>query len=1196
MKKILLPLFVWVIGSMSLLAQPTITQQPSDQVVTNGGTAVFTIAVSGTGPFTYQWQFNGSNCDLITTVAGNGTNGYSGDGGAAINASLNSASGVATDNAGNFFIVDQNNLCIRKVDTNGIITTVASIPSPYSLTVDNIGNLFVTRMDTGPIEKVDTNGIVTPVAGSGGYGYWGDGGPATSAGLWTPAGVAVDNVGNLFIADAGNNRIRKVDTNGIITTVVGDGLTGFWGDGGPATNAALNYPWGVMVDSAGDLFIADQNNQRIRKMDTNGIITTVAGIGIAGYSGDGGVATNAALKNPSGITVDSAGNLFIADSSNNRIRKVDPNGIISTVAGNGISGFSGHSGPATNVTLAFPTSVTTDKAGNLLIADRNNSRICRMTTTTPTSLPAVTLTLNKVSNNNHGNYSVVISNSVGSVTSSVAALNMPAFIISQPQGLTVAADDSATFNVTAGGTGPYGYQWSFNGTNIDWATNSTLTLTNIQPGQAGAYSLVVSNAFGTVTNSSAVLSVVPLVITNQPQSQSVGVGANVSFSVTVSGQGPFSYQWQFQNVNITGATNSTLVLTNVQPGQSGFYSVIVSNIFGSVTSSNANLTVVEIVVWGNFNYGNSALATVPPRATNVVALAAGDIHCLALRADGTVVAWGANEYNAGETNVPSGLSNVVSIAAGSTHSLALRSDGTLAAWGQIYFQFGVNITVPPAATNVAALALGPGAQHALVLKADGTVLDWGNNNYGLTNIPVTARNVVAVASGATHGVALRADGKVVAWGNVQTSVPSTATNIVAIATSWYGNAALRADGSLLVWGSINFPVSGFTNILDVVCPINAFADNSDVLALRRNGTLVEYSGSVPKYPTNNITAIAAGSYNAFAVVGNGPPIFPGLPVNRTVAAGSRAYFRAVAVGTMPISYQWNANGANISGATNSVLVLTNVQPNLAGNYYSLIASNALGVATNGAMFLNVVPLEVYATTTNLPALAGATVKFSATVIGQGPFGYQWFFNGTNLLGMITNTLSLTNVQLEQAGAYTVAASNSYGSVTSSIVNLAVVPLLITTAPTNKSVITGSSPAFSVVASSLVPLGYQWQFNSTNLSGATTNSLTLTNVQVSQAGLYSVVVSNSYGSVTANATLAVKPFAFTTGGTNLLMTTNGFQLQVNGIFASQSMVIYASTDMISWLPILTNPPATGSVRFLDSAATNWSQRFYRATEQ
>jgi hypothetical protein len=331
------------------------------------------------------------------------------------------------------------------------------------------------------------------------------------------------------------------------------------------------------------------------------------------------------------------------------------------------------------------------------------------------------------------------------------------------------------------------------------------------------------------------------------------------------------------------------------------------------------------------------------------------------------------------------------------------------------------------------------------------------------------------------------------------------------------------------------------------------------------------------------------------LVGSGPPVFPGMTLNRTVTRGANAYFHLTAVGALPIFYQWNCNGTNIPGATNTILTVTNVQPDVAGNFYTLTASNALNVATSGAMYLNETPLEVYVTTTNLPALAGATVKLAATVTGQGPFSYNWFFGGTNFSGMTTNSLSLTNVQLNQAGQYSVAVSNSFGTVTGSV-NLSVVPLLITTAPTNKSVIAGSSPAFSVVASSLVPLTYQWQFNNAEIFGATNNSLSLTNVLVNQAGLYSVVVSNIYGSVIASASLVVQPFIFTAGGTNLSLTSNGFQLQLNGIFASQSMVIYASSDMVSWLPIFTNSPTTGSVRYLDPAATNSSQRFYRATEQ
>ena len=927
-----------------------------------------------------------------------------------------------------------------------------------------------------------------------------------------PTGITVDLAGNLFIADSQNNRIRQVDTNGFIMTVAGNGTNGYSGDGGAATNAALNFPWGVTVDEAGDLFIADYSNSRIRKVGTNGIIMTVAGTGGYPYSGDGGAATNANLGSPRGVSVDRAGNLFLTDVDANRIRKVGTNGIISTVAGGGGNN-PGDGGPATVAALANLNGVTTDLEGNVVLADSNNHRVRRVAIATPPFHP--TFTLANITTNNIGNYSVIISDGSGSVTSSVAALNMPAFFVSQPQSQTVLAGGSAIFSATAGSTEPLAYQWAFNGTNLDGATNSTLNLANLQMSQTGTYSVVVSNPFGFSSSSNAVLSVLPLIINTQPKSQTVALSSAVSFSVTVNGQGPFSYQWQFQGTNLALATNSSLILTNVQRAQSGAYSVVVSNLYGTVTSSNANLAVVGIVVWGNFGTGTSSLTNVPANATNVIAMAAGDAHCLALKADGTVLAWGYGPV--GLTNVPLDLTNVVSIAAGSTHSLALRNDGTVALWGRLPPVGNPLLgAVPATATNIVGLALGAGAQHALALRADGTVLDWGNAAYGLTNIPSLAQNAVAVAVGAFHSLALRSDGKVVAWGDSsrgQLSVPSAATNIVAIATGWYGNAALRADGTVLVWGLINTPPSGFTNVVDLTCPLNSPTANCDLLALRRNGTLIEYSGSVASIATSNITAIAAGSYNAFAVVGSGPPIFPGMPVNRTVATGSRAYFRAVAVGAMPMSYQWNCNGTNISGATNSMLVLTNVLPIQAGSYYSLSASNAFGMATNGAMLLNEVPLEFFIQPQTLAVAVGATAKF------------------------------------------TVPYTNGVG-----------------------------------------PFNWQWQCNNTNISGATNASLSLTNVQLNQAGTYSLVAGNGYGNVTNTAPLTVLPMAFSASSTNLLMTTNGFKFRLDSVYATQSVVILASTNLVSWLPILTNPPATGSVLFLDSAATNLPQRFYQAVEQ
>lgn len=332
---------------------------------------------------------------IITTLAGTGTRGSAGDGGPATSAQLSAPRTMAADAAGNVFVADTENHRIRKVDTSGTITRIAGtgvagysgdggpatnaqLNNPHGVAVDGAGNVYVADSPNHRIRKISPAGIITTVAGTGTAGYNGDGIPATSARLAYPKGVEIAPDGSLYIGDANNHRIRRVDASGEITTVAGSGVAGFSGDGGPATLARLNFPRNVAFDAAGNFYIADNDNYRVRRVDTSGVITTVAGTGVAGYSGDGGPATSAQLNQVRDVAVDGAGNLYIADQVNHRVRRVDPAGTITTFAGTGVGGYNGDDRMAATAQLAGPRGVAVDSSGRVYIGDTGNHRIRRV--------------------------------------------------------------------------------------------------------------------------------------------------------------------------------------------------------------------------------------------------------------------------------------------------------------------------------------------------------------------------------------------------------------------------------------------------------------------------------------------------------------------------------------------------------------------------------------------------------------------------------------------------------------------------------------------------------------------------------------------------------------------------------------------------------------------------------------------------
>ena len=342
------------------------------------------VAFVGTGFGQYR--------EIVTIAGSSATGSYGGDGGLADSALLHGPNGVAIDPFGNVFIEDFYNFRVRKVNAAGYISTFAGTgiagytgdlglaPSaeikPNGVACDSVGNVYISDNSFGVVRKVaaGTN-IITTIVGWGYTGFSGDSGLAVSATLNDPRGMCMDRTGNLYIADVNNHRIRRVDVNGYIWTFAGNGLPFYGGDGGYAINASLDSPMDVAVDKYNFIYIADYKNNVIRRVDTAGVITTVAGNTLAGYSGDGGSAVAAELNGPRGIAVDKNRFLYIADANNNVIRMVDTFGNITTVAGNGTAGFSGDHGIAIGANLFFPQSVKVDTVGDIYIADADNPRI-----------------------------------------------------------------------------------------------------------------------------------------------------------------------------------------------------------------------------------------------------------------------------------------------------------------------------------------------------------------------------------------------------------------------------------------------------------------------------------------------------------------------------------------------------------------------------------------------------------------------------------------------------------------------------------------------------------------------------------------------------------------------------------------------------------------------------------------------------
>jgi gliding motility-associated-like protein len=455
---------------------------------------------------------------VITTIAGTGTPGYTGDGGPAVQARLSSPTAICMDRQGNLFFSDWFNRTIRRINPSGTINTfagngitgysgdggpalLASLHTPDDIEFDVAGNMYVAEHGNHVIRKIDLNGRITTIAGNGspppnGVPI-GDGGPAILAQLYTPEEIAVDAAGNIYIADVSTNSIRRINAAGVIHTIAGGGFyhAGYSGDGGPAVSAKLNAPVSIEVDQAGNIYFSDLGNHVVRKISTMGIITTIAGNGTPGYSGDGGPAIQAQLNRPNGLAIDNHGNIYVVEEDNHVIRKIDVQGNIFTVAGTGVLGYSGDGGPATQAKISS-MKIEVSPSGDLYLTDHVH-HVIRKISACPTG----------------GNITVNI--------------NSPE--------VSSCENDPVHFTAVASGNGAYSYQWKQNGKNVG-TNSSSLILTTLKNGDQ-VHCVVTSQSDCPVSTSSNILTMVvnPLPRISFSEDHIISPGESVQLNPILNG-------------------------------------------------------------------------------------------------------------------------------------------------------------------------------------------------------------------------------------------------------------------------------------------------------------------------------------------------------------------------------------------------------------------------------------------------------------------------------------------------------------------------------------------------------------------------------------------------------------------------------------------------------------------------------------
>jgi glucose/arabinose dehydrogenase len=843
--------------------------------------------------------------------------------------------------------------------------------------------------------------------------------------------------------------------------------------------------------------------------------------------GSGCAITGGTFFSPSSTNYPSTytGRYFFIDFCNNWIDMLTLNG-----------GSASRSNFASNI-AGSPVSLTTGTDGNLYFLSRDNGAVYRIAYAGGSSAPVIT---------------------------------------TQPQNITVAQGNSATFRVTATGTAPLSYQWRKNGTNINGATSSSYTISNPTANDAGNFSVVVSNSAGSVTSNSATLTVTspnqaPVATITSPAAGSTYAGGDViSFSGSATdaeqgtlGGGSFTWYVIFHHdththpgpTATTGAANGSFTIPNSgETASNVFYRLylIVTDAQGARDTVYRDITPRTSSITLNTNPQGLTITldgqpfTAPLTVTSVEGI---------VRAIGTTSPQTLNSQTYNFSNWSNGGAQ--------THSFVTPVNNV-----SYTANFTVAATLPVITQQPQNFTISQGNNASFHVTASGTAplsYQWrknGVNIAGATNSSLTITDVSTADAGNYSVVVSNAAG------SVTSSTGTLTVTSLPVITSQPESITVGAGNS-------------------ATFRVNATGTAPLAYQWRRNGVNIN-GATAASYTISYVATANAGNYSV--VVSNGygsttstvatltvttAPLITTQPQSVVAVQGATASFRVTATGTSPLTYQWRRNGVNINGATAASYTVSAVTTANAGNY-SVVVSNEYGSATSNTATLTVTTVPVItAQPQSITVVQGTTASFSVTATGTAPLAYQWRRNGVNIPGANSTSYTISSVTTANAGNYSVVVSNEYGSATSNTATLTVTTVpVITAQPQSKNVVQGATVSFNVTASGTSPMSYQWRKNGVNISGAASTSYSIASVTAADAGNYSVVVSNAYGSATSN-------------NANLVVTSRPNTAPVARIVTPVQGTTYAGGQVINFSGTATDAEDGN----LSPASLDWSVRFY-----